>query len=391
MNQSAPRRLLILVVVITVAVIANLVAVTLPVFMTQLGANRHMSESQTGLFAMGEMGGIALGSMLCALLPAMVARLTLRGTAVLGLVVLILANVLMFRVTPLAPFLLLSLVAGTGGGILNAVLYSVLLAEGGGARSVAYFNAAQLGAGALGVGIFSEIAARHGGDSLFLVLAGAGVLGLFLSVLIPLNVGHSEQHDPEAAHIASRPISPLGWVAVASLFTYFIGSGAVYSFLAYMGEAWGGKPQDVAAAISGIMAISVVATVLVAVIGSRLGFVIPLIFAIGGSMLAMALFILFKPVAGYLALGGLFYFCVNVATPYLFDALTTIDRSNSAAMMMGAAMQGGIALGPAVAGYLVTPDYVLVNSFALGVSALSGVMLVIAIRAHHRPALVPAT
>nr|WP_087575064.1 MFS transporter [Sphingomonas sp. CDS-1] len=366
---------------ILVGVIANTVSITLPVFLTALARSRGLSETQSGLFAMAELGGVAIGSIACVLFVGAVKRLNWRGTAMLGLCVLIVANLLMALPMNFALLFIFASFAGVGAGLVNAVLYAVL-AECDGASSVAAFYATQLGFGAVAVPLLSAIADHLGGEGLFLTLAVLGVVAFLPTRLFPPH-GLAERHGGSGP-IQSEKISSLGWTAILGLFVFFVGSGAVFSFLAYMGIGWGGDSARVEDAVSIIMLLAMFGALLVAAIGSRFGYVWPMSLGVGGTLVAIGLFIVATPVAFFLSLGALFYVSANIAAPYMFDALTDVDRSSSAAMMTGAAQLGGVAIGPAIAGYLVTSDYRWVNGFALGFCALALCLFLCAIWLHRR-------
>ena len=126
------------------------------------------------------------------------------------------------------------------------------------------------------------------------------------------------------------------------------------------------------------------ASLLVTVIGSRFGVVRMAALSVAGTLAAIVLLMWLRPVAEFALVGGLFYFCVTLATSYLFEMLVAVDRSNGAAMMMSTAVQGGIAAGPALAGYMVTPDYALFNGFALALCVLAAIMIAAVQHRHGR-------
>ena len=369
-------------IAIVIGVLANAGSLIVPFFLTVLAHTRSLTEAQGGLFAMAEFGGIGLGAVGCALLPSIVQRLNCRRAAALGLVAVIAGNLAMSAPMGFRGLFVLGLTAGIGAGVVNAVAYAIF-AEGDGARLVAAFTAAQMGFGTLGVGIVSAIVDRHGDAVVFLLLAGLGGSALLLSTLLPAR-SLTRPTGARIAQIETDRISGLGWAAVLGLFIFFVGSGAIYSFVGYMGLAWGGKPAAVESMVSGIMFVGMVGALIVTLVGSRFGYRWPVAIAMVGAVLGLALFIIVKPIAAFLPIGGLLYFSVTVATPYLFGVLTDIDRSTGAAMMMAASQVSGYAIGPAIAGYLVTPNYVLVNGFILALFLCASLIVIGVVWIHRR-------
>jgi hypothetical protein len=371
----------VVLVAIVVTVLANAAGIVVPVLLPVLARTRGLTEAQAGLFAMAVYGGIGIGAMGCAVLPGLVERLNWRRTVALGFVAVIAANLAM--VVPMGFFglFVLALAAGVGAGLVNAVFY-VISAEGGGARAVAAFLAAQIGFGAISVGFVSPIVAGHGEAGLFVALAALGGAGLLLCPLLPARSLAPKSSALSPASESNR-ISGLGWAAALGVFIFFVGQGASYGFLGYMGLAWGGTPAAIESAVSGIMFIGMVGPLVVVFVGSRFGYGWPLTLTIAGGVLGLALFITIKPTSAFLPIGGLLYFSLNTTPAYLFEVITDADHSTGAAMMMGASQLGGFAIGPAIAGYLVSPDYVSVNCFVL-VSIIASSLIILGVILIHR-------
>jgi predicted MFS family arabinose efflux permease len=383
MNQAAaPRHSTVsIVVAITVSVVAAMVSNTLPAFLAVLARARGLSESQSGLSAMADLGGIAFGMTLCGLLPGLVRRLTWRGTIASGLLLLIAANLLSIWITSFEPYLAVRILAGTGSGIVIAIVYAVL-AEGDGARSLAAFNVGQLASASFAIPFFSKLAEAYGIAILFAIVAGMGAASLLLVPALPRESVRELAAEDRDSH-ANETVSLAGWLAIISVLVMFVGVGSLFGFLSYMGAAWGGDPLQVESDVSKVVFSGMLGALAVAIVGSRFGYQRPMIIGFALLLAAAALFAVFKPLAGFLAVGALFYFAVNVTMTYQFEAVTEIDTTSSAAMLVSAATLGGTAVGPAIAGYLVTEDYMLVNLLGL-VAFASSLALLLAAQALHR-------
>ena len=363
-----------------IGAISNLLVNTLPAYLTIVAHARGFIESEVGFCGTAEVGGIALGTVLSAMLPSVVARLNWRRTVGIGIAVLITGNLLSVYITDLYPFLAMRLVAGVGAGIALAVVYATF-AEGDAARSMSMANVAQMAVGALAIPSYTAITQTHGVNGLFFALAGLGVLGLFAGWSLPAMSAREADAEAHAQH-ASEKISMAGWLAIASVFLFFIGCGCVYAYLGFMGIAWGSAESSVDQAMSMMMLASMTAAILVAVMGSRFGFVKPLAIGFAIISIVLVLFLLGKPQASFSVGIALFGFSMSFIMPFHFEAVTKVDDSSSAAMLVSAATLCGYAVGPTIAGFLVTPDFGLVNSAGLSFIALSLVTLIHATRMH---------
>jgi MFS family permease len=359
---------------IVIGLIAALVVNSLPVFLTVLAQARGLSESQSGLIAFAEMGGIAVGTTFCALTPRLLQRLTWRWVAAIGLLTLCVANVLAVFVTLLPALLIILATAGIGSGVAMAVTYAVL-AQGDSARDLAIFNVAQLASGWLAIPLLDPIATQFGVGRLFGIMATLAFVAVALCAALPRGADTGPTMSP-----AHQKVSKAGWLAIASVLLYFSGAGAIYAYLAFMGVAWGGQPKAVEAGLSIIMFAAMMGGVTVAIIGSRFGGRLPMYAAYLVLLISILLLALLQPVDEFVLLGCVFGFAWNVVTPYQFEAVTFIDDSSSAAMLVNAGTLGGLAIGPAIAGFLATPDYQRVNVLAFGSCTLSLLLLVVVLR-----------
>jgi|GEM_PF-6613204 len=378
--DRAPGNLLPISAAILLGALCALVVNTLPVFLTVLGRTLSLNEVQVGYVALADMGGIAAGTVLCAMLPGLLVRLGWRTVAIAGIAVLIAGNVLASQAQGYAALIAARAVAGSGAGVAMAIVYAVLASGTNDARNLALFNVAQLGSGAIGVQFLGTIAGEWGASGLFLLIAAMSVGGLVLCLALPrAPVG---QTDPAHAASANGTISGPGWLAILSALLYFAGAGAIFGFLAYMGIAWGGSAPDVESGLSMVLVAGMAGGLVSAFIGSRYHFARPLVAGYVVLLVAIILLMTIKPVAGFVLLASLFGFGWNILTPFQFAAVTHADSSTSAAMLVNACTLGGIAIGPAIAGNFVTPDFAQVNLGSLIACALSLGLLALALKWH---------
>jgi predicted MFS family arabinose efflux permease len=363
--------------VIGISIVSALVANTLPAFLAIVASERGFTESQAGLCAMADMGGMALGVIGCAMLPRLIQWLNWRQTVRLGLLLLILANLMSIVTTEFIPYLAVRVASGIGSGLVVAIAFAVL-GEGDGARSMGFFNIGQLGAAWLAIPYFTPLAEQYGISVIFKLIAAFAAFAFLFTVFLP-RTSCREVDESTQSHTHEK-ISMPGWMAIVAVFVFWFGVGATFGFLSFMGVAWGGDPLAVEDSVSKILFAGMTGATVVAIMGSRFGHFKAFATAYCGVLTAIGLFLYFNPVAAFLAIGALFYFCVTVTSSYQFEVVTKVDTSSSAAMMVMAATVGSIAIGPAIAGYLVTPNYELINGLGFISIALSFVLMLVAVR-----------
>jgi predicted MFS family arabinose efflux permease len=225
------------------------------------------------------------------------------------------------------------------------------------------------------------LAELYGTSGLFIVMIVFAGLAVFASS--GLLRGHQAvagtDHPAE-----NQKVTGLGWLSMFSVLLWFTGVGASYAYLAFMGVAWGGSQTAVEASLSYGMFAGVAGAVTVALVGSRFGFKKPLYFSSVSYMLALFVLVSLKPVAGFVLVVCLCSYMLNLVIPYQFEAVTQIDRSNSAAMLVNAATLGGFAIGPAIAANMVTTDYQLIIVSCLCAVLASLALLAITIGIHEK-------
>ena len=271
---------------ITIGAVSTLVVNTLPIFLAVLASDRGLTEQQIGLAAMADAGGIAVGTMACALLPRVVDRLNWRGTTALGLVIMIAANALSIPITGVVVYASVRFLAGIGSGITMAILCAVL-AQRNAARDLGIFVAVQLGSGWLASPFFRPIAEAYSLGALFGGIVLSGALSLLLVGFIPTS--GAGPVEGETAQAARERISAQGWLAITSIFLHFCAVGALLAFLSFMGMAWGGERDRVQDDLTLELLASMSGAVAASVVGSRIRYRIPLALGYVGFLVTVAI------------------------------------------------------------------------------------------------------
>lgn len=378
-DQDRRHRLAIGSAIILGAICA-LVANTLPVFLVVLGRTLSLSETQAGYIALADLGGIAAGSVMCALLPSVLARLGWRMIAAAGVALLIAGNIAASQAESYPILVAARSVAGIGAGFTMAIAYAILAGGSHPARNLALFNMFQLASAAIGIQYLGTIAGLWGAQGLFLVITAISVMGAGLCYLLP-----EAAHRVSAAFLDDAPGNPErtsgpGWLAIVAALLHFVGTGAIFGFLAYIGIAWGGDPETVETSLSTVMLAAIAAAVISALAGARFHFLRPLCAGYAILLTAIALLYAFHPVAHFVFFASLFGFGWNIVMPFQFAAVTHADRSDSAAMLVNASTLGGVAIGPAIAGNFVTSDYGVIIMGSFGALVLALALLLLALK-----------
>ena len=362
----------------------------IPAYLAALGLVRHFSEAQTGLVAMADVAGITIGSLGCAVLPDLVKRLNWRRTVMLGMALALFANLLSIVTPSLGALLVLRAVAGLGSGMALAVVYAVM-AEGDAARNLGVFTVTQLGVGWLAVLAMGAVSSQFGSLGLFGLVSAAVLVALLCSTQVPTASVRRTLAQTSGKPALGR-VSTLGWVGIGSVVLFYAGVIAVYSYLVYMGAAWGVEQQTADASAAYVLFAGMFGGAAAALIGSRFGFVKPMVIGFAGLLATTTLFLVFTPVQAFIPLAMLFGFSFSYVLNYQFEAVVTVDPTSSTAMFVNVAALIGFSAGPVLGGALATGDYRVVNGTALALMGLAMAVVLWAVarsRAKDKRATVP--
>ncbi len=376
-DEARTKGLTKLIAAILIGTVATLVNNTLPAFLEVVARTRSLSDSQAGLITAADQLGFAMGVIGCAETLARLKRQNWRWTVLIGSLVLISANLISIFTTAFVPFFLVRMMAGIGGGIAITIVYGVL-AEGDSARSMGYFNFVGIGFAWLAIPMLAPLTSHFGLGGLFAIIAGLAALGMLAIPGLPrMSIREAEA---EAHHqMAQEKVTPLGWLMLASIFVFFSGTGAVYAYMEPIMMARGATLAAADGNVANLILCSLLASGLTALLGSRYGFVRPLIIGYIGILASILLLMIFPGLSLFLVASIIFGFAMNFIIPYQFEAMVVVDGTSTGAAWVNASTLLGLAAGPAIAGPLITPSFapIILLGFVLGALSLGTTLLVL--------------
>jgi MFS family permease len=320
-------------------VVATSVGQVLPVLMTALTSQLHLTIGQSGMLAAADMGASTLASVVCARTSA---RVPLAIVAFSGTVITVLANLTCLFAHGFGELLALRLIAGLGEGLLTIACVVVLSNAPSPRRAFALGAFAQTAFGmALNIAI-PQLTARFGWSSCFVVLAVFAAPGLRTARYLT---------RPERSQVVSTATSltVAAWLAIIAMTIAFCGIGATWANLGGLGQRALLSAATIGVAVSGASIAAPVASILTAVIGNRISSLISLAFASAAMLIGVGLLsgagdaMLFC--AGTIA----FMFGWVVYVPNACGVTAALDSTGAATVIATAGANGGFALGPILA------------------------------------------
>ncbi|MEM7282803.1 MAG: MFS transporter [Pseudomonadota bacterium] len=346
------------------------VLVGIPVINTAWVDMLGFSEVQVGRVSGADLGGLALGAVLTALVLASVNR---RLLAVVGGGIAIAANLLCMGYVEYEQVLYLRLVAGIGSGIYTAVAVATLGAH---SRPAFAFNLM------LFAFVFSQtielwFLQRLSMNGIYLAFAICFCLGLLFLVWLPPRPNKSKQKPSAKASAELVSIPPyVPWMVLAAIVSTYVNIGAYWAYIELAGrdggvdEDWLGNILVFASFASGL------GCLLATVLSNRFGLARPLLLALVShaaiaAMLALGMnkTIVFVSVYSF----NFLWIFIDV---YQMSTVANVDPTGRFASLLPAAQGLGQILGPNIAATILARGLGYEGVFIMcGIASLVGMLL----------------
>jgi predicted MFS family arabinose efflux permease len=330
---------------ITVLVLLNI----LPVLVAGLGAALSLNAVELGRYVSAETLGIAGGTL--AGVPAL-RRFSVRAVAGVGLMAVFASDGVSYFLAEMTPLTVARGVGGIGTGLTLAACFQVY-GESFREQNFAVYTIGQTTLAWIVIAILPALTSAADWHGVFAVLAILIVPALLLVKHLPARVIPPEVAVKLATYAIRTPPDPWLRVALAGVILFFLGQGAVWTFLESMGLADGVPAAAAHTCLEVCAAFGVLGGLAVLALGQKLRPWIPLLTGLGLTILGVSLVRTSNPWIFGAAISA-FYFCLPVFAAYQFAVIAAADPSRHAAVLVSAATFGGFGLAPYLGGELVS-------------------------------------
>lgn len=193
--------------------------------------------------------------------------------------------------------------------------------------------------------------ADYGVSAIYCVLAILAVVALLLSLQIP------EQGSRVAADSAEeKPALRLPILGLFGTVIFFAGIMLVWSFIERLGIARGFGSEEIGAALSISGVVSLAGALSAAALADRLGRLLPMLVGMVGILLSYWLLATQVSWWSFVLAASLLAAFWNFWLPYQMGAVAAVDLSGRYVVLIPFAQSLGVALGPIIAGRILTGD-----------------------------------
>ena len=358
--------------VIAIGVIATLTLGALPVFVARISQSFELSIQQSGLLAMSDLGGCAIGCLISIRLQK---QFDWQRVLLAAILVMCVGNLLSIWATGYFGLLSSRFLAGLGNGFAVSLVFAALCASSNPDRNFGFYTLGQLIAQAITISFFTILIDRFGIDSVFMALALASAAGIFLIPAFPASFSDASQasfpSSPVAAEAQPRSAfrRSMSVLALVGLGLYFWGFSSIWAFIEFYGAGAGLSANQIGRALGTASLVGIFGPILVVLTQPRIHRDLLLTIGVAAHILSIAFLMMSSDYMIYLVGGSLFLLSLNFVFPFQMGILAEFDRDGSMAVTALVVQLACLASGPYLGGL------VLAHAGDGAMIAVSGVVL----------------
>jgi predicted MFS family arabinose efflux permease len=351
-----------LIAMILLSAIGNGVLVIQPLAVGAMVDGLGFSDRQAGFIVFTELASFSVGSMV---MSGLIHRLNRRHVAIAGIVLFAAGNFLSALPKAFLPFLLLRTLPGFACALAIAAFVSTAVLAKVPDRVFGMVNAFSIGYSAVLLIAAPPVIAAGGLSLIYAVMAVLALACLGVVRWIPPRAP-ALQRAPGAAADEPRKAGKLhvfllAMVLLAMLLLY-TGHGSVWAFQERIGTSLGIEPARIGRMLSIAMFCGIAGSLIAWRAGLALGRIWPQIISLGLSIVAAILLVIADSATLFATASALVGITWFYGLPYQMGILAQLDPRGRANVMGIIMTTGGAAIGPALAGVLVSPpDYSIVG------------------------------
>ena len=356
-----------------VGVAGAFISIAMPGILMALSQNVDFPPDRAARFASFELGGMFVSTLFLGQILNTRHRRSALAMAMIAIIIGNGASAAFYRSESLPYIRVLS---GLGSGLAVAALGAAAASFRSPDRLFATFLSVNMTLVTLYLFFLPRVISTVGVPGAFVILAGAGVLALAALPFFPTWYKSERAAAVTPTH-SSRSVLPAASVlGLLGCFALNLGVGMIWPFMGELGKARSVPPE----AISTYLAMSTIAGIAAgigaAVLALRLGRRLPL----GLATLGLTLSATGLTLAGvsFALCTILFLFFWTFAVAYYMGTVAAVPDNGRGAVLIPAAQQGGLALGPLLSALVATrtdlPWTVVTGSAICGLGAVAALL-----------------
>jgi len=369
-------------------VAGNISPFILPLIVGALVDYVGLSIQQASYVASADMFGLGIGTLIWS---RFILTSNWRWFALLAAALLLSGNLLCAFSDTFISAAISRFIAGLGGGLMLAIGVSGLASTVNPDRIVGVYTILVTLVASIILFVFPYLLAQSGAKGMFLAMAGLSCMAGVSSFFVPRKSTSSDQPngpEPEAASSGQGARSPqiVRWMAVFGVFVSFFGMSLFWVYIERVGVVTGFVTSQISTGLGTAQLMGVLGAGTAAIVATRFGSrLVPVMLALGLSLLASVMIPAMSGFAFYLVAASALLFSWNMFYPYVIGIMISLDSTAKLVTYSMLMMTLGKSLSPLVGAIIVTEtNYDSAYWLCVGAFVLSAVLFLPALRVTDR-------
>jgi len=236
-------------------------------------------------------------------------------------------------------------------------------------RAFAVYAGAQVALAAAATALMPQLVSHFGPRSPFLVISAVSLAGLALCSALPKGSMAPRAATNQGSALVPKPAV----IAIAGLFLYFLGQGALWTYLEPIGRHQAIPATDISHALALLNIAGLVGALGVGALAHRLSPRVALVILLATGMLSIVGVFHASSAGLFIASSAGFYFSWCASFPFQFALISNTDSTGRASAMVPAVDGLGLASGAAVAGVVFPVFGLAASGWIYTVASVCGV------------------
>lgn len=334
----------------------------MPLLVGAAAIDFQLNERQLGYLAALAMSGSAISAVLAIF---WVRRVNWRRAMFFALLLLGSGHGAAVFVNSYSLLLLAIFIASLGGGTVYSLALTILSDNDKPDKVFGYSIAAQVSFQVIGLLVFPGLISSGGLDALLTILSLLAFVSLIATRLLP--VRGKEVQLSNVLQIFSQ--SKVVFALFGCLF-FFFNVGCFWTFIERMGDAAGYSPQLIGNSLAAGVAVGIIGSLSASWLGNKYGRMRPIMISAIGTVITAVLLASSDSLTVFVIAIALYNFVWNFSLAYQYAVVAAVDDSGRGVAIAPAFHASGAAMGPAIAGVLVTTDNFMAVNILVAISVM---------------------
>lgn len=367
----------LLAAIIIFAAVTPSILMTAPAIASQLASQWQLNELQIGYLFMAELGAMSLAT-----LPAYwwLSHCNWRTAALIAGVIFCLGNVTSIGASNYYLLMLCRFITASAGGALMILCISSASYTNNPSRIYGLWVLGQLTLGAIGLLTLPHLFKLFGLQAVYLLLALLIGLCLPLTQAFPSGILARSQdygHTLKTTHVSLLTLL----LSILAVLFFYVGLSGIWTFMGKIAEQIVHiSPAKTGQILSIATLLGIVGATTATFIGNRFNRKLLLWLGYGAMVSSVTLLLGIPSISRFMVAAFIFKFTWTFVLPFILATVSALDQTGKLMNTINLVIGGGMAVGPAIAGFIIKDlggtDYLIAFAAAMLVISMGLILFI---------------